>query len=193
MARNSIRNLRQKFPRGTPSSTEGGRNEDNATSFFNYPVSQGGLVTGTNILAIQGLNSSAGSSDAIFVPEFMGIFKDTTNLKEGFFASPSPGEANGVRYEGLVSDTSFSVDRGVYDTAFDLIITTKTEGAQIRYTTDGTPPSETSGQIYTGPISITGTTVIRALAHKPAFNPRISTRIVTSFQKMFTAPNSRMP
>lgn len=158
-----------EIPAWNSRSTEGGRNEDNATSFFNYPVSQGGLVTGTNILAIQGLNSSAGSSDAIFVPEFMGIFKDTTNLKGGFFVSPTPGEVNGIRYEGLVGDTSFSVDRGVYDAAFDLIITTKTAGSEIRYTTDGTPPSETSGQIYTGPISITGTTVVRALAHKPGF------------------------
>ncbi|RZN90146.1 MAG: hypothetical protein EVB10_03235, partial [Verrucomicrobiaceae bacterium] len=157
------------LPAWNSRSTEGGRNEDNATSFFNYPVAQGGLVTGTNILAIQGLNSSAGSSDAIFVPELTGVFKDTTNLKEGFFASPSPGGANGIRYEGLVSDTSFSVDRGVYDTAFDLIITTKTEGAEIRYTTDGTPPNENSGKIYTSPISITGTTVVRALAHKPGF------------------------
>ncbi|MGI9266254.1 MAG: chitobiase/beta-hexosaminidase C-terminal domain-containing protein, partial [Akkermansiaceae bacterium] len=158
-----------ELPAWNSRSTEGGRNEDNATSFFNYPVAQGGLVTGTNILAIQGLNSSAGSSDAIFVPELTGVFKDTTNLKEGFFASPSPGGANGIRYEGLVSDTSFSVDRGVYDTAFDLIITTKTEGAEIRYTTDGTPPNENSGKIYTSPISITGTTVVRALAHKPGF------------------------
>ncbi|MEN8871312.1 MAG: chitobiase/beta-hexosaminidase C-terminal domain-containing protein, partial [Akkermansiaceae bacterium] len=150
-------------------STDGGRNEDNATTFFNYPVEQGGLVTGTNILAIQGLNSAAGSSDLIFVPELTGVFKDTTNLTTGFFTSPSPGAINSIRYDGLVGDTSFSTDRGVYDTAFDLEISTETEGAEIRYTLDGTPPSETSGQVYTGPISITGTTVVRALAYKAGF------------------------
>ena len=150
-------------------STDGGRNEDNATTFFNYPVEQGGLMTGTNILAIQGLNSSTGSSDLIMVPELTGIFKDPNNLTSGFFATPTPGAVNGIRYEGLVGDTRFSVDRGVYDTEFDLEISTETEGASIRFTTDGSPPSETSGQLYTGPISITGTTVVRALAFKPGF------------------------
>lgn len=150
-------------------STDGGRNEDNATTFFSYPVDQGGLVAGTNILSIQGLNSGPGSSDAIFVPELTGIFKDTSNLATGFFSTPTPGAVNGIRYEGLVADTSFSVDRGVYDTAFNLEISTETAGAEIRYTTDGTPPSETTGQIYTGPISITGTTVVRALAYKTGF------------------------
>ncbi len=149
--------------------TDGNRNEDNATTFFEYAVDEGGLVAGNNVLAIQGLNNSAGSSDVLFVPELAGIFKDTNTLVTGYFSDPSPGEENGIRYDGIVGDTSFSVDRGVYDTAFDLEITTGTEGAEIRYTTDGTPPSEASGQSYTGPISITGTTVIRALAHKPGF------------------------
>lgn len=156
-------------PTWNSSATDGNRDEDNATTFFNYPVEQGGLVSGTNILAIQGLNSSANSSDALFVPELTGIFKDTTNLTKGFFVNPTPGEANSYRYDGLVADTTFSVDRGVYDAAFNLEISTATEGAEIRYTTDGSPPTETSGDLYTGPISITGTTVVRALAYKPGF------------------------
>ena len=157
------------IPAWDSAATTGNRDETNAVTFFNYPVNQGGLLQGNNVLAIQGLNNSAGSSDVLFVPELAGIFKDTSNLVPGYFTDPTPGEQNSIRYDGLVSDTSFSVDRGFYETAFDLEITTGTEGAEIRYTTDGTPPSETSGQIYTGPIPITGTTVIRALAHKPGF------------------------
>jgi len=151
------------------SATDGHRDEDNATTFFEYAVDEGGLVAGTNVLAIQGLNANTGSSDVLFVPELVGIFKDTNSLVTGYFSDPTPGGENGIRYDGLVGDTRFSVDRGVYDTAFDLAITTGTEGAEIRFTTDGTPPSEVSGQIYTGPISITGTTVVRAIAHKTGF------------------------
>jgi hypothetical protein len=149
--------------------TDGNRNEQNSTTFFEYAVNQGGLVTGNNVLAIQGLNTSTGSSDVLFVPELAGIFKDTHSLVLGYFSNPSPGEENGIRYDGIVSDTSFSVDRGFYDTTFDLTITTSTEGSEIRYTTDGTAPSEASGQIYASPISITGTTVVRAMAHKTGF------------------------
>ncbi len=151
------------------SATDGHRDENAATTFFNYPVNAGGLLAGTNVLAIQGLNSSAGSSDVLFVPELFGTFKDTTNLVTGYFTNPSPGEANGIRYDGIVADTNFSVDRGIFDTAFDLAITSNTAGAEIRYTTDGTQPSETSGKIYTGAIPITTTTIVRAIAHKPGF------------------------
>jgi hypothetical protein len=156
-------------PAWNSSATDGSRNETNAKTFFEYAVDEGGLVAGTNVLTIQGLNTSTGSSDVLFVPEFTGIFQDTNNLVAGFFSDPTPGEENSIRYDGITGDTSFSVDRGVYDTAFDLAITTSTEGAEIRYTTDGTPPSETSGLIYSGPISITGTTVVRAIAHKSGF------------------------
>ena len=151
------------------SADDGNRDETDAQSFFEYPVNAGSLVAGTNILAIQGLNSSAGSSDLLFVPELIGTSSGINNLVDGFYVDPSPGEENALRYDGIVSDTSFSTDRGMYDTPFDLEITSNTEGAEIRYTTDGSPPSETSGQIYTGPITIDSTTVIRALAHKEGF------------------------
>ena len=38
-----------------------------------------------------------------------------------------------------------------------VLLSTKTEGADIYYTTDGTTPSKTNGKKYTGPIQITGT------------------------------------
>lgn len=150
-------------------STDGHRDEDAAKTFFGYPVNAGGLVAGTNVLAIQGLNHTSGSSDVLFVPELLGTFKDTNNLVVGYFTSPSPGDENGIRYDGIVGDTNFSVDRGIFDTAFDLAITTTTGGSEIRYTTDGTQPSENSGQIYTGPIPISTTTIVRAIAHKTGF------------------------
>lgn len=49
-----------------------------------------------------------------------------------------------------------------------VLLSTKTEGADIYYTTDGTTPGKTNGKKYTGPIQITGTDgkTIKAVAVK---------------------------
>ncbi len=82
----------------------------------------------------------------------------------GYFTSPTPGESNSQMFVGFVEDTRFSVDRGFYNEPFDLIIATDTKNATIRYTLDGTEPSETNGEIYTAPLRIEKTTTLRAAA-----------------------------
>lgn len=87
-----------------------------------------------------------------------------------FFQEATPGEANESGIEGFVADTKFSVNRGFYEEAFVLEITTETEGAQIFYSLDGSDP--TKGTIfkptkeYTEPLNIPTTTVVRAYAKK---------------------------
>ena len=88
---------------------------------------------------------------------------------EQFFTSPTPGAANRGGTQGIVADTKFSVDRGYFDSAFDLAITTATPGATIRYTTDGRAPTSSSGTVYSGPIRISDTTTVRAAAFKSGF------------------------
>src|SRR3954468_10882014 len=70
-----------------------------------------------------------------------------------------------------VADTKFSHDRGFYETNFSLLITCATPGVTIRYTLDGKAPTTNSGTIYSGPILITNTTVVRALAYKTGLLP----------------------
>ena len=84
-----------------------------------------------------------------------------------YFSEATPGETNSNSFIGLVADTSFSVDRGFYDAPFDVEITSATEGATIRYTLDGSEPSETNGLVYNGPIAISQTSTLRAIAFKP--------------------------
>lgn len=88
-----------------------------------------------------------------------------------YFQNPSPNNTNGTGLSDYVRDTSFSIDRGFYDTPFDLVIATNTIDAQIRYTTDGSDPTTSNGTLYTGPITISGTTVVKALAYKAGLVP----------------------
>jgi len=79
--------------------------------------------------------------------------------------------STGLFAQDQVADTKFSHNRGFYSSPFQLEITTATVGATIRYTLDGTAPSETHGAVYTAPIAISSTTIVRAMAYKSGFEP----------------------
>lgn len=68
-----------------------------------------------------------------------------------------------------VAPPAFSVRHGLYDAPFQLTLNA-TGGAQIRYTTDFSTPTPSSGQLYNGPITISGTTVVRAIAYTNSSN-----------------------
>jgi len=93
-----------------------------------------------------------------------------------FLAFPSPANANLGLYLGFVDDTTFSVDRGLYDEPFSLVISTDTPEAVILYTLDGSEPEVTdfshpTGIVYDGPILIDRSTCVRALAYVPGWMP----------------------
>ncbi len=48
--------------------------------------------------------------------------------------------------------------------ALDVSIACPTSGAEIRYTTDGTTPTRSTGTVYTGPVHLMAPTVVRAIA-----------------------------
>jgi hypothetical protein len=89
-----------------------------------------------------------------------------------FFRPSTPGAVNALNgYTAVVEDTSFSVKRGLYSGPQSVAITCATPGASIRYTTNGTKPTDTAGTLYTGPINVTTTTVIRAVAYMAGAAP----------------------
>jgi len=99
------------------------------------------LIAGTNVVAVQVFNRTLGSSDA---------FLD-------------------LKLETAVADTKFSHDRGFYDSPFTVTVGTRTPGATIRYTTDGTWPTASHGSVAPSPytnlaFTVTNTTVLRAAA-----------------------------
>jgi hypothetical protein len=84
-----------------------------------------------------------------------------------YFQNPTPGSRNDIDCIGdVVADVKFSHGRGFYDAPLLVTITTETEWAHIRYTTDGSAPSETHGQMYRNPISVETTTTLRAMAFR---------------------------
>ena len=105
-----------------------------------------------------------------------GFFGDP--LQVGFLLNPTPeasnSEGNGVT--GFVEDTVFAIRRGFYDSPFSLVISTATPGASIRYTTNGSWPGETTGTIYTGPITVDRAMVVKAIAYRAGY---VSTNIDT--------------
>ena len=114
--------------------------------------------------------------DGVFNPEYP---IQRTDISYGFFANtlrylenPTPGEANvGPTFVGAVEDTGFSVDRGFFTNPFEVIINSDTTTATIRYTTDGSTPTLDNGTDYTSPISISGTTTLRAAAFQEDWLP----------------------
>ncbi|HUS91547.1 MAG TPA: lamin tail domain-containing protein [Phycisphaerae bacterium] len=129
-----------------------------------------GLLTpGENVLAVHAMNDAAGDGQFVACPRLYALAG--AGWVEQYFTTPTPGAANIPGVLGVVADTSFSVDRGFFDAPFQLEIATATDGAEIRYTLDGSEPTATTGAVYTGPIAITGTSVVRAAAFKAGWLP----------------------
>ena len=147
--------------------------DDDAQVFENFQIAPvpDNLVDGENVLAIHGLNRALDSSDFIILPELDVTTSAIESENVGFHTPATPGAVNNPSVDGLVEDTKFSVNRGFFSAPFPVEITTATEGAQIRYTTDGSAPTSTSGLIYSAPLTISTTTVLRAAAFKPGFAP----------------------
>jgi uncharacterized repeat protein (TIGR03803 family) len=69
-----------------------------------------------------------------------------------------------------VATPTFNPTGGTYNGAQSVTIVSTTSGASIRYTIDGTTPTETNGSIYSGPISVGTTTALEAVAYKPGYS-----------------------
>lgn len=176
---------------GTPIASRNARDamQWNSTATAQHPNVQGSrfeeidvshglsaLVTGQNVLAIQGLNFQTDNPDFLVSAELEGL--DLIEQQRRYFSEPTPGARNAAGFVDFVVDTQFSHDRGFYDAPFDLVITTDTPGATVVYTSDGSEPTLTHG-VQVPPASnvapgravvpIAATTTLRAAAFKSEF------------------------
>ena len=91
--------------------------------------------------------------------------------EECFFDQPTPGAVNGDDPFHMVADPELSTGRGFYQQPTSLALTSATEGATIRYTTDGSVPDDDHGTVYTEPLLLDRTTVVRAIATLEGYRP----------------------
>jgi len=80
------------------------------------------------------------------------------------FNEPTPGADNQLSGSLLLLPPEFNMDHGFHETAFELEISSDVDGADIYYTTDGSIPATDNGILYSGPVNIDVTTVIRVAA-----------------------------
>ncbi|MFM9963379.1 MAG: lamin tail domain-containing protein [Planctomycetaceae bacterium] len=127
------------------------------------------LTTGRNVLAFHALNNAKNDGSFLLSPEL--IATGLNVVPSQFFSVPTPGSANRQGFVDQVKDTKFSVDHGFFTQPISVAITTETPGATIRYTTNGSLPTATNGTVYTAPLNVSKTTVLRAAAFKEGFAP----------------------
>ncbi|CAM3445418.1 LTD domain-containing protein [Flavobacterium longum] len=77
------------------------------------------------------------------------------------FATPTPGQPNANGAANYATKPTFSLAPGRYPGAVTVSLSTTGANEQIRYTTNGATPTA-GATLYTGPISVTQSTVIRA-------------------------------
>ena len=94
------------------------------------------------------------------------FFGSTPTNNVSYFATPSPGFANFDSIAGITERVFANQTPGFYDNAIQVALTTATPGATIRYTVDGSTPTNSNGANYTTPLTISSTTNLRAIAVK---------------------------
>ncbi|MBN1671110.1 MAG: lamin tail domain-containing protein [Kiritimatiellae bacterium] len=146
---NGERVLEKNEPDGTPlhNSPASGDHESGVFETYDLPDPEDYLDIGENVAALQIFNTGLDSSDCKIDLELVAFKR--------------------------VADTTFSADRGFYEASFYLTISTKTAGATIRYTTNGSAPTATTGTAggTNAVVHITDTTCLRAAAFKSGYDP----------------------
>jgi len=169
---------------------DGDRSDDLARGFTTFDISGhlGQLRQGVNVLAIHALNDSAADASFLMLPEL--VVATSTGVHQ-YFTEATPGRFNVSGALDVVEETVISHDRGFYDVPFDVTMSTQTEGAIIRFTMDGSTPSETRGVDYTSPIHVDRTMCLRALAIKPDWvSSPVNTQTYIFLDQVIRQPNS---
>ena len=122
-------------------------------------------------------DASGALLDRVFVPEqYTGI--SYARMEDGGFlytTEDTPDRVNAqTGYQGRTQAPAFSIPGGPQAEGSTLQVElTAAPGARIFYTLDCSAPDETSTP-YAGPIAVTGTTVVRAVAYQEGYLPSYS-------------------
>lgn len=115
-------------------------------------------------------------STIVYPPQSAGISYGRLNEHSAYFDIPTPGRANNEAsaWLGLTPPVEFGVSRGFFEQPFTVTLAAATPDTVIYYTANGSEPTPRTGQRYANPISITRTTLLRAMAVQPKRKPSAS-------------------
>ncbi len=131
------------------------------------------LVQGDNLLALQA--STDDDEDFLLGAELLASSLEQTELAH--FAPPTPGQPNGLGFQGYVEDPVVDIERGFFEDAFTVELSCPTADATLVYTTDGSAPSPDNGaqvQVDGMPsirLEMQTTSLLRAAAFKDELEP----------------------
>jgi hypothetical protein len=130
-----------------------------APSYFNIPVEH--LNVGENAIEVVGYNNDVNDQTFLIAPDVI------LNTESGlvYFTTPTPGRENASDGKtGMTPKIVFSEPHGYKTESFQLSLSCpEDDGVKIYYTLDGSSPT-TDSFLYTAPIAVSKTTVVRAAA-----------------------------
>lgn len=102
------------------------------------------------------------------------------------YSVPTPGRANSLGKIASFPKPVFSKSHGFYEKAFQLGLNCALPNARIYYTLDGSVPSSINGTLYTKPLNIEHTSIVRAISlAQPTDTAGIAESIVNTGTYLF--------
>ena len=155
--------------------------DSQAISFVDTDLSTqalGLLKTGNNLLAIHSINGDTRSSDLLALPRLEAQFiiqpdedEEPVPPEFAYFQIPTPQKNNGSESGLPASKVMISQPGRGFSGSLNVSLSTNSAEAEIRYTTNGSIPTETSS-IYNGEaINIQSSTLLRARAFEEELTP----------------------
>ncbi|MBI5385381.1 MAG: lamin tail domain-containing protein [Verrucomicrobia bacterium] len=128
------------------------------------------LRPGQNVLAIQGLNLATNDPDFFLEPELIARSVEFQSNVAIFFTNATPGDINAGGQAESAPKALFSVPSGVYTNNLSVALSSTLTNAVIRYTLNGTRPTESS-PVYMAPLNIATSAIVRAVVYAPGYFP----------------------
>ncbi len=170
---NGVEVLRENAPSTVRYSSRArrSRSAQEALKFSVWRIQAQDLIKqGTNVLAIQGMNNSRSDDDFYILPILKAVKVTAVNRTDyRYFDSPSPRLPNEDGYKEMARRPVFSVTSSTHQDPFQLEITSP-DGGEIRYTLDWKTPT-ISSPLYTEPLTIDSTVMVRARVFKEGMMP----------------------
>ncbi len=165
----------------------GGQGPDMNTAAYNIQVSNDG-VNFTTVVTVTGNTLGITTNDISPTTARYVMLNIITPTQSGgppatIYEFQVFGSLSG---SATVAAPTFGTPGGKYSSPQSVTISTTTSGASIRYTTDGSTPSETAGTLYNGtPVAIKASTVLNAIAYEAGMT---DSSIVSATYTLAVAP-----